>query len=224
MFLLLVCGTADGQERSYSVTAYGAFTTSAKLFPYPNDPDDFTRGQFLPLDDIFSSGIEIRRELRSIRLQIGLGVEYIAASTVMNVPSTQTTIEVRDGFRVFPIEGTAYFVIPFSGDLFQLFMGAGGGVYPGIRSYTYADANSSLADRTTGVGIHIVSGVEYSLGETFSLRAILKFRDVQFESVNKFNQSTTLYHGTGVTLSQNALSSRINIDGMVASIGLAYHF
>lgn len=224
MFLLLVCGTADGQERSYSITAFGAFTTSSKLFPYPNDPDDFTRGQFVPLDDIFSSGIEFRKDIRSIRVQLGLGVEYISASTVTNVPSPTTTIEVRDGFKVLPVELTAYFVIPFNGDLFQLFMGAGGGVYPGVRSYTYAGAGSSLAGRTTGVGIHIVSGVEYSLGETLSLRAILKFRDVQFESVNRFNQATTLYHGTGVTLNQDPLSSRINIDGMVASIGLAYHF
>ena len=122
LIVLMLGGTvvAPAQERHYSVTMFGAFTTSSKLFPHPNDVDEFTRGQFLPLDDIFSIGVEFRREIKAIRVQLGLSAEYISKSDLINVPDSLTTIPVKDGFKAVPIELTGYFVIPFSGDRIQL--------------------------------------------------------------------------------------------------------
>jgi hypothetical protein len=224
--VLMVCGisVAPAQERNYSVTTFGAFTTSSKLFPSANSADEFTRGQFLPLNDIFSFGIEFRREIKAIRVQIGLSVEYIATSEIINVPDSLIAIPVKDGFQTVPVELTGYFVIPFSGDKIQLFMGAGVGAYPGVRSYDYAGTQAIVVGRTIGVGIHVVSGVEYVLNDILSLRGVLKFRDVQFESTNRFTQTTTQYNGNSITLSQDPLSSRINIDGMAATMGIVIRF
>ena len=224
--VLVVCGVsaAPAQERNYSITTFGAFTTTSKLFPSANSPDEFTRGQFLPLDDIFSFGLEFRREIRAIRVQIGLSVEYVTTSEIINVPDSLIAVPVRDGFRAVPVELTGYFVIPFSGDKIQLFMGAGAGAYPGVRTYDYAGAEAIVVSRTIGVGIHVVSGVEYVLNDILSLRSVIKFRDVQFESVNRFTKFTTTYNGSSIALTQEPLSSRINIDGMVATLGIVIRF
>ena len=171
----------SAQNRVYSATAFGSFTTSSKLFPHSNDADESTRGQFLPLDDIFSIGVELRRDIEAVRVQVGLSIEYIRKSDVIIAPLSSISIPIDEGFEVFPIELTGYFIIPFSGEHLQLFMGGGAGAYPGIRTYEYAGANAVAVDRTTGIGIHIVSGIEYRLNDLFSLRSTLKFRDVQFE-------------------------------------------
>ena len=57
-----------------------------------------------------------------------------------------------------------------------------------------------------------------------SLRSVIKFRDVQFESVNRFTKFTTTYNGSSIALTQEPLSSRINIDGMVATLGIVIRF
>jgi len=214
----------SAQEQHYSVTAFGTFTTSSKLFYHPNDIDEFTRGQFFPLDNIFSVGIEVRMNIPALRTQLGLSVEYISKSELINVPLSSVTIPLEDGFRAFPTELTGYFMIPFGGEHIQMFMGGGVGVYPGIRTYDYAGAKAVPVEHSIGAGIHVVSGIEYVLNKQFSLRSTFKFRDVQFESVNRFTKATTTYNGTAVTLSSEALPSRINIDGMVVTVGIAVHF
>jgi hypothetical protein len=224
--MLLALGTliTKAQERTYSVTTFGAFTTSSKLFHHPDATNEITRGQYLPLDDILSMGVEIRKNISSIRAQLGLSIEYLSKSEVINVPTSSSSIPLSDGFTVFPIELTGYFVIPFSGESVQLFMGGGAGLYPGFRAYDYAGASAIVADRTTGAGIHVVSGVEYRLNDLFSLRSMIKFRDVQFESVNRFARTSVVYNGAVVNLTQEPLSSRVNIDGMVATLGVVVYF
>lgn len=224
IFTLVVSGISPAQERFNSLSVFGTFTTSAKLFPSPDDADEFTRGQFLPLNDIFGFGLEFRRDIPAIRVQLGLSIEYLSATELINVPATVISVPVRDGFHAIPIEFTGYFVIPFGGEKIQLFMGAGTGVYLGFRTYDYAGTDAVLISRSVGVGIHVVSGVEYLLSDLLSLRSVIKFRDAQFESTNRFTQPTTVYRGSTIPLSQDLLSSRMNIDGMVATIGIAVRF
>ncbi len=222
--IMVSAAIAVAQERTLSITAFGTFTTSSKLFPHPNVSDDFTRGEFLPIDDFLSTGLEIRKEFRELRSQIGISVEYITSSKVIQAPVSSTSVPVEDGFSVYPIELTGYFIIPFGGEAVHIFMGGGGGVYFGVRSYQYANASAIPVHRTIGAGIHVVTGAEYTINELISLRSMLKFRDVQFESENRFTATTTVYNGTAISLSQDPLESRVNIDGMAITVGIAFHF
>jgi hypothetical protein len=225
LFVFLSASTLVAQESYYQVALYGSFTTSSKLFQRTSDADENIRTQFLPLNDIFSVGIDVRQKVEAFDIQIGLNVEYLSKTESFTVPiSSNKTIPVIDGFTAIPVELSGFFVIPVGSEVFQIYMGGGGGVYLGSRRYEYAGANAITIERKPGYGIHILSGAQYRLTPTFSFRSEIKFRDVQFETVNRFTQPYTFYRGTAVTLDPLPFSSRITIDGMALNFGLVYHF
>ena len=214
---------AFSQERQYSIMLFGGLTTSSKLFHHPNDPDELLRSQFFPFENIFSAGIDARRNFEDLGVQIGLNVEYISKNTTSSIPAPAGTVQVTDGLIAFPVELTGYFYIPVGSDRFHVYMGGGTGAYIGSRTYEYAGAVAQTVERTAGFGIHILSGVEYDLTPEVSLRSEIKFRDVQFETVNRFTQFAAFDQGSTLTLDQDPLPSRINIDGMHLSLGIAFH-
>ena len=223
LLALIFCASAEAQEQTYAISAFGTFTTSSKLFYHPNDPDDLRRGQYLPLDNAFSGGIEVRRELPSLRIRVGLSIEIISKKETINLPSASTFIPVNDGFVAVPVELSGYFMIPVGSDHTYMYMGGGIGAYFGNRIYEFPGARAETVGRSPGFGIHVLTGFEYDAEERISLRTEIKFRDVQFESVNQFIQPSITYRGSVIPLNQEPQTSRINIDGMVVSFGLAYH-
>ena len=223
---ILFTVACPAQERLYSLTVSGSFTTSSKLFHHPNDPDELIRSQFLPIHDLVGVGIDIRRSIESMRIQVGLSVEYISKKESFSLPisGADQPVPVKDGFTAVPIELSGYFIIPVGNETIQLFMGGGGGMYIGARQYQYADVSAPAIDRKVGYGIHVLSGLQYALKPTLSLRSELKFRDIQFESVNKFTASTAAYRGRIIALDQSPFPSRISIDDMTLTLSLAFHF
>ncbi len=223
--LLLVGITAKAQESLYSVSLFGTFTTSSKLFHHPNDPDALLRASYLPIDGIFSAGVDVRRALEPLSLQVGLGIEYISKVSSDNVIAANgKTVSVENGYTVVPIELSGYFQIPIGTKSLHFFMGGGGGIYLGKRIYRYAGADAPAVSTQPGYGIHILSGAEVGLSSRWSARGELKFRDVQFESVNQFNASSVSANGSVIPLDQQPADSRINIDGMTINVGIVYHF
>ncbi|HEY6192962.1 MAG TPA: hypothetical protein VI215_11630 [Bacteroidota bacterium] len=223
--LLLTPAAAFTQEQPYSIALFGTFISSSKLFHHPEDPDQIIRSQFLPLDDIFSAGIDLRRNFDQFRVQVGLSAEYISKNGTVSIPVTSTTsIPAQDGFTAIPIELSGYFLIPLGDSKLQIYMGGGGGIYLGTRSYRLGGAEAPTVERNTGYGIHVLSGIEYWLRPAVSLRSDLKFRDVQFETVNRFETLTTTYLGRTILLDQAPLQSRVSIDGMTVTLGIVVHF
>ena len=219
LLALIAFQPLTGQERLYHLAISGSFTTSSKLFRYPDDPDESFRSQFVPLDNVFGVGIDFRRSLEPINIQVGIGVEYITRRESFNDP-----VPGNDGYDAIPIELSGYFFIPLGDERIQLYMGGGAGTYIGSRRYQYAGAIAPTVERKPGYGIHIVSGVQCAIAPTVSFRSELKFRDVQFETANKFTQASTYYNGSTIVLDKAPFSSRVNIDGMTLTLGLVYHF
>ncbi len=212
------------QERPTSLSLFGSYTTSSKVFYRTADPDEFLRSQFFPLDDILSAGIDVRRTLPSGNLQLGLSVEIISRSTSSSVPYGSLSVPVLDGVTAVPVEATGYFFIPVGTDEIRIFMGGGVGAYFGQRRYEYGGTSAETTDRSLGFGIHVLSGMEWYTSPAISLRGELKFRDVQFETVNRFQQTSTTVKGTIIPLPAETMHSRVNIDGMHLAVGLAWHF
>jgi hypothetical protein len=222
---ILAAATAHTQERPFSLSVFGTFISSSKLFHHPDDPEEIVRSEFLPLDDIFSAGVDFRRVIEHARVQAGLSLEYISKSELVSVPlSSSISVPVVDGFTAFPLELSGYFFIPLGDERIQFYMGGGGGIYFGTRTYMFGGAEAVTVDRQTGYGIHILSGVEYSLKQSVSLRSEIKFRDVQFKTSNRFETLTMTYLGKTILLDQSTLNSRISIDGMTVTLGVVYHF
>ena len=214
-----------GQSHEYSIGIFGSLNTSVKLFNHPDDQDEFLRSQFVPLDNMFSGGIDVRRTFEAIHLTFGLNFEYLSTLQLFTHALSDTTrVSVREGFTIIPVEASVYFPIPVGNEDLQLYMGGGGGAYFGKLRHEFAGVRSEAIERRTGVGIHILSGVEYQLRRSISLRAEMKFRNVQFEGVNRFSQSYAVSGGEVVALPRELQSSRVSIDGITATLQIAYHF
>jgi hypothetical protein len=219
LVIFFACSLVQAQERLYSVSLSSSFTTTAKLFYAPDDPDLFIRQQHHPIDNVIGFGIDIRRSMEETSLQIGLSAEYLSKSEQFTIP--RSSDRVSDGFIAVPMEITGYFIIPFSSETMQLYMGGGGGVYWGTRKYEYNTVRALTVERNLGYGIHILSGIQYSLSPVFAVRSELKFRDVQFNVSNAFPPTSRdrLYPDSGIPF-----PSRISIDGINLSIALVTRF
>jgi len=213
------------QDNLYDLTLLGSFTTSSKLFHHPDDADEIIRSQFVSLDNIFGVGFDLRRAIEPFSVQLGLSVEYLSKTESFDFPTSGSrTIPVKDGYTTIPIELSGYFFIPIGDEHIRFYMGGGGGTYIGRRHYEYAGTRAATVEQHVGFGIHILSGLLYRLAPRLSLRSELKFRDVQFETVNKFTQQSIFFRGTPLYLDQEPFASRVNIDGMALTLGLAVHF
>ena len=228
-FMVMVCigglSKLQAQDRPYSFGISGSLSTSSKLFYNPEDQDEFIRNQFLPLDNALSEGIDVRRAIGPLSISLGVSVEYLSKTEVFtHLLSQSTVVPVKDGFVAVPVELSAYFQIPVGSDILQLYMGGGAGAYLGARRYEYAGVQAPAVDHKTGYGIHIITGLQYFVHPPVSLRSELKFRNVQFETVNQFRQSSAIYQGSVIPLDQEPFTSRVTIDGMTLSLQLVYHF
>jgi hypothetical protein len=222
-FAMAAATGSYAQEHPYTISLFGSFTTSSKLFHHPDAADELTRSQFMPLGDIFAGGIDARRSIENLRIEVGLSIEYIEKTSVFGLPaSASDNIPVRDGFTAVPVELTGYFMIPVGGEEIELYMGGGAGVYFGTRHYQIAGAEAKTVGHRTGYGIHVLSGIRYRMQSRLFLRSEVKFRDVQFETVNQFDQPATSYLGIVVPLDQQPMVSRINIDGLALSLGIVF--
>ena len=224
LFLLSVSCTFS-QEHLYSVSFFGTYITSSKLYFDPNNPDDILRAQNLPIEHIWGMGFDLRRSFEESGIQIGLSVERLAKTEIVYEPiGTSTVIPVYDGYLAFPVELTGYFIIPFSNETVQMYMGGGGGVYFGVRHVEEGGVSARVVDKSAGFGIHVLSGLQYNFASAMAIRCEVKFRDAQFKSTNQFNSGTGFVNATAVSLGTQPFDSRISIDGMILSVGLAYRF
>jgi hypothetical protein len=212
---------ARSQEASYSVSAKGNLTLSSRLFYNIGAPDEFLRNQYVALDGVFGVGIDVRRMIEDTWLQIGVSAEYLSKTDRYSRRLSSVLVPVEDGYWAVPIEVSGYFIIPFSSSTVHLYIGGGAGMYLGERRYSVAEERASIVNTKKGLGIHIVTGVEYVLGEWFALRSEIKFRDLQFESSHMFARSSVDYQGSTIQLpDQSPARSRVNVDGMVVDIGI----
>jgi len=208
-------------DKPYSLSIRGNYTTSSKLFANPDAADEVVRNSYLELDDVFGIGIALRRDI-SESIQIGLSLEYLATKT--KGLDRRIRIPTEDGYRLFSIELTGYFIIPISSQTVKIYIGGGGGFYFGDRIRRVAGVSTESISRPASFGIHVISGVDVFLNETFSVRGEMKFRDPQFETESKFANDTIEYEGRTYSVSTQPFKSKMNLDGIVFAIEMVLHF
>ncbi len=228
--LLVVCACVLAQgtraeDKLFSVAFKGSLTTNSQLFPNPNSPDELQRAQFFSLKDIWGIGIEVRYRFPETDLALAISADYLRTTQGSSIRlSGNRRIPVEDGYRVVPVELTGYFLIPISGESFGVYMGGGGGAYFGRRIYRIGDVEAPSVDQGVGFGIHVLSGVSYRFTGMISVVAEMKFRDLQFNSVNQFSAPTIQYGPTVVPVSTEPFESRVHTDGIVFQVGIVLAF
>ena len=214
--------------KSFAVGINAIYTTTAKLYLYPNSSDVVLRNTSFPLSDIYNSGIYFRYRL-SDDILIGVNAEYMTKTasgknlTVFSNNKT-VTIQVQDGFKMIPFELSIYYLIPFSTERFKFLMGGGAAYYYGqqIRKFGNADINSSEANIAYGIQVSV--SMDFLLTGDVIIHSGMKFRDPQFTVKNTYNRQTADYNGTTIDLAQDSFVSKINVDGVSFELGFAYSF
>jgi outer membrane protein W len=228
---LISCGSflsAQYAPGKFAVSVNANYTTSSKLYLFPNAIDPFLRNQNIPLEDIYSYSAEVRYAFNE-SIAIGLGTELLertefGKNITVAGPSGITRLEIEDGYKMYPIELTLYYIMPFSTESFKFFMGGGGAVYIGEHIRKFGNASVSNQSREFSYGIHVSAGMEYMITEYFSVRGETQFRDPEFEMTSKYDNTEVLYNGSTYTIPDDTFESEINIDGVTFTLGAVFHF
>lgn len=221
--LVSVRGHAS-DAKPFAIMVKGSLTTGSQLFPNPNSSDEFLRAQYLSISRTWGYGIEFRYRFPESDIAVSISADYLRVTETTHIRLFGTQIPVDDGYRVIPVEATGYFFIPFSGEVFGVYIGGGGGAYFGRRIYRIGVTEAPSIDQGVGYGIHVLSGVSYRFNGTFLAVAEMKFRDLQFDSVNKFPGPRAQYGSTFVDVGTEPFESRVHTDGMIFQLGIVVEF
>ena len=219
---------SPGQGRLFSVIVKGNITTSSQISPDPAAADPLLLAQpdagRYTLDSYYGYGVEVRYRFSESNVAIGLSSDYIQTSLDRSFqPARGAAIPAHDSFTMIPVELTGYFIIPASTRVVEIIMGGGVGTYFGRHAFRMGNTNADPVSMKPGFGIHVLGGVGYKFADRFSLTAEMKFRDLQFKSVNAFAGKTIIYNGVRITIPQQ-LDENIHADGMVFQLGAAFSF
>lgn len=230
VFQILLNSYAVPQEnyaKRLQISLNANYTTSSKLYPYPAARDIIVRSTFIALDKIVSPSVDIRYRI-SEAIFIGLSTELMEETrqgrnlTVSAHGGTRSVL-VDDGFRFIPVELFIHYLLPFSTESLKFYMGGGAAYYYGERIRRFGNASISTADRKFSYGIQVNVSSEYMITDYLSIRSEMKFRDPEFEIKSRYDSRTVKYEGETVFLQQDSFDSKVNIDGVTFTLGLALH-
>ncbi|MDH4069541.1 MAG: hypothetical protein OEV30_03895 [Ignavibacteria bacterium] len=204
-----------------TITAKASLTTSSQLFVNPDSPDPIEQNSFVPLENDFGGGVEVKYTFFRMNLAMSMSVEYLATGVT---GQSASGLPVEDGYQVVPVEITAYFIVPISGPELRIFMGGGGGAYIGERVYRMGGVEAPSVGSKTGFGIHVLGGASYNITPFFALTGEMKFRDLQFDTANAFKTSHIFYNGRVIEVGTEPFSSSVHTDGVIFNLGVAFSF
>jgi len=212
----------------FSLGVYGFYTTSASIFLNPNASDIVLRNSSFDIEDIFNPGADIRFRV-SEPVILGLSVEYMnITETVPNLNvflgGSIVTIEVEDGFKLIPIEFTAYYLLPFSTEGFKFLMGGGLGYYNGEFIRKVGEAEVTSVQEENAIGIHVSVSMDYIPINNVAVRFQMKFRDPQFTVTSHYSRTEVEYEGNVIILPEESFETKINVDGITFMLGAAFQF
>lgn len=228
IFLSLSFASAQYNGNEFGISASYSYTTSSKLFYFPKAEDPFLRNQSVSLEDISSISFELKYRV-SEAIIAGLNVGYMDHSgyikpvTVIGDAGV-VNLEANDGFTMIPVELSIYYFLPFSSDNFKFYMGGGAGFYLGNHTRSLGSLEVENVQRENAYGIHVLVGMDYMIYDFLSVKGEMKFRDPEFEVVNSYKDNTINYRGKEYFVSGNKYDAGVNIDGIMFTIGVAYHF
>ena len=217
---------AQYNNKLFSISINGNYTTSAKIYLNPNSTDIDLKNRSNLVEDIFSPSIDIRFSITE-EIFLGLCSEYLhklASQNITVIGSSGTeSISINDGFKVIPIELSIHYLLPFSSEKIKFLINGGFAYYYGSHVRKFGDVQISNIKRESAYGIHVGTSADYLINNYFSIRGEMKFRDPEFETTNKYDKRIINYNGKVIRVNQEKFDSKINIDGITFILGIAFH-
>ncbi len=224
IFILFVSRQLSAQNnlKDVSISVTYSYTNVAKMFLYPHATSVLLRESYVPFNDIFSYAGELRYTLIESVI-LGLRVEYMK-ETEFGRNLTDPRFIVEDGFEIIPVELSAYYYLPFSTQDFKFFMGGGFGVYFGKHLRKFGDATLEKVSQKFAYGIQVQVGMDYLITDFLSTRFEMRFRDPEVEVTSKYSQEIVKYNDLLLQLDTNNFDTRINVNGVTFTLGVAINF
>ncbi len=214
--------SAQNNLKDVSISVTYSYTNVAKMFLYPHATSVLLRESYVPFNDIFSYAGELRYTLTESVI-LGLRVEYMK-ETEFGRNLTDPRFIVEDGFEIIPVELSAYYYLPFSTQDFKFFMGGGFGVYFGKHLRKFGDATLEKVSQKFAYGIQVQVGMDYLITDFLSTRFEMRFRDPEVEVTSKYSQEIVKYNDLLLQLDTNNFDTRINVNGVTFTLGMAINF
>ena len=211
-----------------SIGIYGFYTTSASVFLNPNASDIVVRNGSFLIEDIWNPGVDIRFRV-SEPLILGLNIEYIritrsAPNLNVFLGGSVVTLIVDDGFKLIPVELSAYYLLPFSTEGFKFLMGGGLAYYNGEFIREIGETEVKNITKEAAFGIHVSISMDYVPINDVAIRFQMKFRDPQFTVSSQYEQQEIEYEGNVIILPEGSFNTKINLDGITFMLGAAFQF
>ena len=222
--LLAITTSAQYNGKPFGVSATYSYTSTAQVFLNPNSASEVTRNISNEIEDIKSYGAEIRYRV-SDPLIVGLGFELMEGTfRGVNISAGGLGIETEDGYKMIPIEATAYYLLPFSTEVFKFYMSGGIGIYFGEYIRNFADVSVNNVESETAYGLHVGVGLDYMIEDFISLRGEMKFRDPEFDLTSSYDKTQFQIDGRTITIANPTFDTKVNVDGVTFTAGLVFHF
>lgn len=219
---------AQSDSATIGIAVNAVYTTSAEVFLNPNSSNPEVRNNSTTFEDIWSPALDIRYRF-SKEFLLGLNVEYISKTSIEPnltafIGNQVFIFEVEDGFKVVPIELTAYYHFPFSTEDFKFMMGGGLGYYLGEFVRKFQDVELEITQRKFALGLHVTASMDYMIISNIAARFEMKFRNPQYTVTSKYSKPQVTYQGNVIELPENAFDTKIDINGLTFILGLVISF
>ena len=228
ILVLSVSAYAQYNDNNFGLGLNFVYTTNARIYLNPNSSNPIERNSTFGLADIINPAINFRYKLVDDVL-LDLNLEYMQnTATGRNEKVITSTglryIQVKDGFKLIPIELSVYYLIPFSTEKFKFLMGGGLGYYIGSMIRKFGDAEVSNVNRNSAYGIQVGVDVNYLFRRNIAFKFEMKFRDPQFTVRSRYNNTKYNYNGNIVTVTRQEFDSKIDINGVTFVLGTIFYF
>ncbi len=232
LLVLIYCLSVqvDGQDgdKKFSLGIYYDYTVSSRLYSNPRDADIVMREFYQTIDGLKSISFDIRYKI-SNSVSLGLGSGYMKSTSVFNPveaisQSGPLLIAARDWFEMISLELSIVYELPVSTEDFKFFVGGGPGIYSGNLNRNINNLKVKNIEREYDLGIHVITGMDYLINDYIAVRGQMKFRDPVFEIKSEYENPSVIYEEEEVVIRQKQFWSKINVDGIIFSLGMIFMF
>ncbi len=212
----------------YSIMPSVNYVSSASIQLNAFSADLFEKSQTEELVGGYGYGVSIRKKFFREDLSFGITTEFLKIfddelTQTFESDSNRVRTRVSEELWMLPVELTGYFNVPkFTEDL-NIYLGGGVGVYFGDRKRTVGNLQSKTISRQSSFSFVILSGIEYLFTNQIAGVFEVRFRQGEYKVKSEFPATSITINGNTYPLEKN-LNSKIFVDGLKLSLGVAYNF
>ncbi|HQY52274.1 MAG TPA: hypothetical protein PK294_11965 [Ignavibacteria bacterium] len=235
LFILFITGISYSQSESeitlgsgFSIKTSLNYVSTATIQLNAFSESVFERNKLEYVTGGYGYGILIRKKLFRDEISFGLSAEFVSIvddELTQTFSSDSVTIRARvtEKLTMVPIELMGYFNIPEFAEDLQIYFGGGVGVYFGNRQRSLLNIESKTLSKKPGFSLVVTSAMEYFFSRNISGVFEVRFRQGEYQVKSEFLVPQFTINGISYELEQT-LNSKVFVDGLNISLGVAYNF